>query len=219
MECSQSPRSKLFPPLSFPHVSATRGSEIPVPTRVSKPARIYQIKMTVRGSQPLIWRRVQVRSDITLAKLHRILQCVMGWGNAHLHRFVIEGQRYGMPDKDQVGPRGTKDERAYQLCEVVGASRGRFVYHYDFGDDWEHILVVERVLPPDKSIHYPMCLVGGRACPPEDVGGVSGYEDFLRAIKDPKHPEHEEYLEWIGGNFDPEAFDLNEVNRILGAMR
>jgi Plasmid pRiA4b ORF-3-like protein len=179
---------------------------------------IYQIKVCLRGSQPNIWRRVQVKSDITLAKLHRILQCVMGWEDAHLHQFVIQGQRYGVPDQDRRDSRKTKDERKYELREIAAATNGQFVYRYDFGDDWHHTLEVEKTLPPEKSVRYPVCLAGGCACPPEDVGGIPGYENFLEAIADPKHPEHDELLEWIGGSFDPEAFNLNEVNRHLRAM-
>ena len=95
----------------------------------------------------------------------------------------------------------------------------RFTYDYDFGDGWEHVLEVEKVLLPQKGVRYPVCLDGARACPPEDVGGMGGYEEFLKAIRDPNHPEHEEYLDWIGGNFDPEQFDLDEVNDILRSLK
>jgi pRiA4b ORF-3-like protein len=194
-------------------------SAIPMTDRLASPVEIYQIKVTLRDSQPLIWRRVQVSSDTTLAKLHRILQCVMGWEDAHLHQFVIQGQRYGLPEKDHIGPRTTKDERQYKLGEVSPGGDSQFRYDYDFGDNWVHVLFVEKTLPPQKATRYPVCLAGARACPPEDVGGIPGYEDFLEAIKDPNHPEREEYLEWIGGDFDPEAFDLDEVNQKLRSVR
>jgi hypothetical protein len=184
-----------------------------------KHVEIYQIKVTLRGSQPTIWRRVQVKSDISLAMLHRTLQCVMGWEDAHLHQFIIQGQRYGVPDKDHLDSRETKDERKCELHEIVAATNGQFVYHYDFGDDWHHTLEIEKTLPPEEHVRYPICLAGACACPPEDVGGISGYENFLEALGDPKHPEHDELLEWIGGSFDPEAFDLDGVNRLLRAMR
>ena len=184
-----------------------------------KPAEIYQIKVTLRDSQLPIWRRIQVRSDITLAKLHRILQRVMGWENAHLHQFVVRGKYYGMTDQDKGEPRKVRDERNYTLGELVAEASAEFVYYYDLGDNWEHVLVVEGTLPPQEGVRYPVCLAGARACPPEDVGGVPGYENFLEAMRDPQHPEHEEYLEWIGGDFDPEAFDVDEVNRHLRAVR
>jgi len=184
-----------------------------------RPVQIYQIQVTLCDSQPPIWRRIQVRSDTTLAKLHKILQCVMGWEDAHLHQFVIQGQRYGPPDDDEIGPRETKDERKYQLGELVTGEGGELAYNYDFGDYWQHVLVVEKTLSPDEDARYPVCLAGARACPPEDVGGMPGYEDFLKAIREPRHPEHEEYLEWIGGEFDPEAFAIDGVNRLLRAIR
>lgn len=190
-----------------------------MPARVVKPADVCQIKVTLRDSHPPIWRGIQVRSDITLARLHRILQCVMGWEDAHLHLFVIRGQRYGLPDEGDISSRQTQDERNYKLGEVVANVPGRFAYEYDFGDNWQHILEIERLFAIEEGIHYPRCLAGARACPPEDVGGIPGYKEFLEAIKDPKHPEHEDYLGWIGNNFDPEAFDIDVINRRLRALQ
>src|SRR5437870_1459197 len=170
---------------------------------MSKPVEIYQIKVALRDSQPPIWRRIQVRSYITLAKLHRILQCVMGWQDSHLHQFVIQDQRYGVPNEDDAGPQGTKDERKYKLGDVLPGENSQFMYDYDFGDNWQHVLVIEKILPPQEGARYPACLAGARACPPEDVGGLPGYGDFLEATRDRQHPEHDEYREWIGGRFDP----------------
>jgi hypothetical protein len=191
---------------------STRSEEMP------KPSEIYQLKVTLRGSQPNVWRRIKVKSDITLAQLHSILQCVMGWEDKHLHQFMIQGQRYGLPQKDQLHSREMKDERKVELREIVAAANGQFVYHYDFGDDWHHTLEVEGTLPLEKSVRYPVCLGGAGACPPEDVGGIPGYENFLEALGDPKHPEHSDLLEWSGGSFDPEVFSLNQVNQRLRAM-
>lgn len=192
---------------------------MPMPARVAKPAQVYQIKVTLCDSQPPIWRRIQVRSDTTLGRFHKILQCVMGWEDAHLHQFVIRGEQYGTPDQDEEGLRKTRDERKYKLSELVAGEGEELLYNYDFGDCWQHVLAVEKTLSPDEHARYPVCLAGERACPPEDVGGIPGYEDFLEAINDPKHPEHEEYLEWIGGEFDPDAFDLDKVNRRLRALQ
>jgi Plasmid pRiA4b ORF-3-like protein len=180
---------------------------------------IYQIKVTLRGSQPTVWRRMQVKSDTTLAKLHRILQCVMGWEDVHLHNFVIQGQRYGVSAEHHHASRETRDERKCKLCEIVEATNGQFVYHYDLGDDWLHTLEIEKTFPPEERVRYPICLTGACACPPEAVGGIPGYENFLEALGNPKHSEHDELLEWIGGTFDPEAFDLIKVNGGLRAMR
>ena len=93
------------------------------------------------------------------------------------------------------------------------------MYEYDFGDSWQHVLVVEKTLPIEEAARYPICVAGARACPPEDVGGILGYEDFLEAVEEPQHPEHGQFLEWIGGDFDPEVLDLDKVNRLLRAIR
>src|SRR5713226_9022527 len=119
--------------------------------RASKPVQIYQIKVTLRKSQPPIWRRIRLRSDVTLAKLHRILQRAMGWEDAHLHQFTIQGERYGVPGEEDVGPRKTRDERKYKLSDVMSGEGAQFTYLYDFGDNWEHILVVESTLPPKRA--------------------------------------------------------------------
>jgi hypothetical protein len=185
---------------------------------VTKPIEIYQIKVTLRDSQPPIWRRIQVSSNFTLAKFHRILQCAMGWEDAHLHRFSIHGRYYGTPHREK-GLRTTKDERDYRLSDVVPRERSQFTYLYDFGDNWEHVLEVEKTLSLGEGARHPVCLGGARACPPEDVGGIPGYADFLEAVKNPDHPEYDEYIEWIGGNFDPEAFDVDAVNQRLRALR
>jgi hypothetical protein len=211
--------SRTIRRLSFLDVGATKCLAVPVSERTSKPVQIYQIKVTLRKSQPLIWRRIRLRSDVTLAKLHRILQCAMGWEDAHLHRFVIRGERYGIPDEDDIGPSETRDERKYKLCDVMPGEGAQFIYLYDFGDNWEHILVVESALPPQEGFRYPSCLAGDRTCPPEDVGGLPGYESFLEAISDPAHPEHKDFAEWIGGPFDPDTFDVDEVNERLRAIR
>jgi hypothetical protein len=107
------------------------------------------------------------------------------------------------------------DERLVLLSEIATTAIRKFVYEYDFGDSWEHEILVEKILPAEAETAYPLCLRGKRACPPEDVGGVWGYEEFLEAIGDPTQEEHESYLEWVGGDFDPEAFDLEETNQRL----
>jgi len=187
--------------------------------RVAKPVEIYQIKVTLLGAQPPIWRRIQVRSDTMFARLHSILQRVMGWEDAHLHQFIIQGEPYGALDKDSGERRKTKDERKHTLSKLVMGTGGQFAYTYDFGDNWEHILEIEKTLPPEEGVRYPQCLAGARACPPEDVGGIPGYENFLQALKNPDHPEHDECLEWIGATFDPEAFDITNINQRLSRLK
>ena len=174
---------------------------------------VYQIKVTLKGSRPPIWRRIQVISDTTLAQLHRLLQCVMGWEDAHLSQFVISGIMYG--DPRLLGELDAEDARTVPLATLGLREKGKFLYEYDFGDSWEHELLVEKILPRDEGKRYPVCLTGKRACPPEDCGGIWGYASFLEAIRDPEHPEHDEMLEWVGGEFDPDIFDLDEVTREL----
>jgi hypothetical protein len=175
--------------------------------------QIYQIKVTLQGSDPPIWRRIQVRGDTPLDKLHDILQVVMGWTNSHLHQFIV-GEAYFGPSNPYYEELELSDESAFKLSRITRSEGSAFIYEYDFGDSWTHELRVEKIIPPEGG-QYPVCLAGERACPPEDVGGVWGYEEFLEAIRDPDHPEHERYIEWIGGEFDPEAFDLEAVNAAL----
>ena len=180
---------------------------------------VYQIKVTLKGSKPPIWRRVLVQGDVTLAELHQVLQAVMGWWNAHLHQFTVGGTYYGEPHPDYFGYMEMRDESEFTLNDIAPGEGFKFLYEYDFGDSWEHVLLVEKILPPEPDQQYPLCIKGRRACPPEDVGGVWGYYYFLEAIQNPDHPEHEDYLEWISEEFDPEAFDLEAANRALRALR
>jgi hypothetical protein len=178
---------------------------------------IYQLKVALQHVRPPVWRRFQVRGRTTLAGLHRILQTVMGWTDSHLHEFEIDANLYGLTGLDT--DYQVEDERGFRLEQIVPAEGLRFSYLYDFGDGWEHILFVEKILPPEPDQRYPRCLAGENACPPEDVGGIGGYARFLEAIQDPADEEHGEYLAWFGGAFDPEAFDLEEINHALNRMR
>jgi len=174
---------------------------------------IYRIKVTLKGLKPPIWRRIEVSDRITLAKLHSVLQVVMGWTNSHLHHFRIGKIYYGEPDPDFGGD--TVNEKSVKLSQLPLREKRKFIYEYDFGDSWEHEILIEKILPASEGEKAPVCLKGSRACPPEDIGGVWGYAEFLKAVDDPQHPEHEDMMEWIGGQFDPEAFDLDEVNQYL----
>ena len=175
----------------------------------------YQIKVSLNGIRPPIWRRILVPGDTTLLDLHDILQIVMGWENYHLHMFQLEEDTYGNPEDDEYGDFGTLDESKFKLSDLVTGIGQRFTYEYDFGDRWDHTLLVEKILPPEEGAGQPACLKGKRACPPEDVGGVWGYQVFLDAIQNPEHDEHENYMDWIGGEFYPDAFDIEKVNARL----
>lgn len=191
------------------------------PRKPAVPETVYQLKVSLKGIRPPIWRRIQVLGSTTLQELHFIVQAVMGWANAHLHQFTIDGIDYGQPVPDPIPGLDSdiRNENTVTLAQVVTGEKFKFLYVYDFGDDWEHEILVEKVLPLDPKVSYPVCLKGKRACPPEDCGGPWGYADFLAAIQDPSHPEHEEMLEWIDGSFDPEAFDLDQSNQQLAAFR
>jgi hypothetical protein len=182
-------------------------------------AAIYRMKVTLRGSQPPIWRRIQVPGDVTLAGLHHILQAVMGWWDYHPHQFIVGETYYGVPHPDYM--MDMLDEGKVRLNEVA-AEGSRFVYEYDFGDSWEHVLEVEKILEPELGQEYPVCVKGRRAAPPEDAGGIWMYNYYVEATENPEHPDYpgdDEFLEWVGGEFDPEAFDLDEVNAALRKLR
>ncbi len=162
---------------------------------------------------PLVWHRVLVARTIRLPMLDRILQVLMGWDDYHLHAFEIKGERYGVPDADW-GPTGELNERGVGLSKLVDVGE-TFTYLYDFGDNWRHLVEVEAIEPVEVVLAHAACLDGARACPPEDVGGTSGYEFFCEAIADSTHEEYADYMEWSGGDFDPEAFSLSDVNARL----
>lgn len=178
--------------------------------------QIYQIKVTLRHVAPPVWRRIEVPADIKLGKLHHVLQTVMGWTNSHMHAFRQGMVQYGTPSR--AFPDMFKNERSVRLDQLVDKG-GKLIYEYDFGDGWEHELKIEKVLTPEPGLRYPHCTAGKRACPPDDCGGPWGYEHLLEVLRDPKHEEHEEMREWIGGDFDPEAFDLDDINLALREVR
>jgi hypothetical protein len=178
---------------------------------------IYQFKVTLNGVHPPVWRRIQAPGDLPLPQLHAVLQIAMGWTNSHLHGFRVGGKFYSEPDPDYADMK-VMDERHVRLNQIAPEVGNHFIYEYDFGDDWEHALVVEQILPPDPGATCPRCIAGKRSCPPEDVGGGPGYTDFLDVIHNPRHPQYAELMEWIGDSFNPEAFDLQMVNELLQAF-
>jgi hypothetical protein len=195
-------------------VSRTRPKVAKPPARS---AAVYQLKITLNDIRPPVWRRVQTK-DVTLARLHEIIQVVMPWDDYHLHLFEVGGERYGDPQqwpKEFGDDLDTLDERKLKLGQMVADGVRKFTYEYDMGDGWRHTITVEKTLPADRGVKYPRCVDGQRACPPEDCGGPWGYGDFVEAIQNPAHEQHEELLEWVGGEFDPEAFDSDAVNEEL----
>ncbi len=178
-----------------------------------KAPTVYQLKITLAGIKPPIWRRVQVK-DCSLLKLHQVIQAVMGWTDSHLWAFEVDGMDYG---DDPAGEMDMSSARKAKLCEFVAQGVKKLRYIYDFGDNWEHIIQVEKVLNTDPSLKYPRCVDGRRARPPEDCGGAWGYGDLLEALENPR--KNPELLEWVGGEFDPEEFDLEATNKELATIR
>ena len=178
------------------------------------PAIIFQLKITLAKIRPPIWRRVEV-PDCSLAILNGIIQVAMGWQGGHLWAFEVAGQQYG---DDPFAEMEMKSAMSEKLSRIVANCR-KFGYTYDFGDNWEHVIEVEKTLEPAPKVKYPQCVAGERACPPDDCGGPWSYADFVEAIQNPDHQEHEDLLEWVGGDFDPERFDMEAVNREFRMVR
>jgi hypothetical protein len=214
----------------FPNASAAAAERENAPEN-GKPNgenAVYQLKITLKDIRPPIWRRVLAPRNITFHKLHKIIQAAFGWQDYHLFDFdfgdiVVHipapdfspGELYG--DVEALNAKRTK-------IDGLLTERGKCTYTYDFGDDWKHEIVLEKILPAEEGQRYPVCIDGARHRPPEDVGGVPGYEEFLKAIGNPKHPEHDEYLVWAekdtgGRKFDPKYFYIHETNRALARVK
>lgn len=193
----------------------------PLATKAGVP--VYQLKVVLRGSKPPIWRRLLATGNGSLAWLHAVLQTAMGWTNSHLHHFLTPDGRYSDPRYNEdmgFGDEPDQDEAKTTLMQIAPRKGARFVYEYDFGDSWEHEVTVEKILPTGSGpVTSALCLDGARACPPEDCGGIWGYANLLKILKNPKHLEHEAMREWIGGAFDAEAFDKEKINLWLGRLK
>jgi len=190
----------------------------PKSTRAGATGEVYQFKITLLDTQPPIWRRIQVQ-DCSLDTLHEHIQTAMGWTNSHLHHFRIGDKLHGDPRllAETFGELNYADSTRTMLSDILPEGTGRFgfEYEYDFGDGWQHEVLFEGRLRAEPGRHYPLCLEGERACPPDDVGGTWGYVDFLAAIADPENEQHEELREWIGRKFDPEAFNPVAATRAM----
>jgi len=182
--------------------------------------QIFQLKITLLGSKPTIWRRVEVSSLFTLADLHTIVQESMSWDNSHLHSFNIKGRLF--TSKLDFGidwDNGDYKEAAEMtIKKAFPAEKSKIRYEYDFGDGWEHDILLEKILAPEPDTFYPRCTGGKMACPPEDCGGIWGYYNMLEIMANPKHPEYGDMMEWNDGKIDPEEFSEEEVNDTLEAI-
>ncbi len=178
--------------------------------------QVYQFKITLQGIKPPIWRRIQVPETYTFWDLHVAIQDAMGWSDSHLHEFRILNPstglevNIGLPD-DELDNKILVDWNQ-KIADYFTMENPSADYIYDFGDNWEHKIQLEKILPREQNVNYPVCIKGKRACPPEDCGGISGYYDLLETISDPENEEYEEMMEWVGGKFDPEHFDVKEVS-------
>ncbi|MBN2513612.1 MAG: plasmid pRiA4b ORF-3 family protein [Sedimentisphaerales bacterium] len=180
------------------------------------PKKIYQLEIWLNEIEPRIWRKIEVAADIRLDKLHNVIQDVMGWTDTHLHSFNAGEDEYGMPDPDDdIFDEGMLDERKARLTDLVGRCKDRFVYVYDFGDNWEHTVELVEIKDPQKGMKYPVCLDGRRACPPEDCGGPWGYSEMVDVLKGKNSKKKKELVDWLGYEFDPEEFHADEVNDLL----
>ena len=190
-------------------------------TPLGSGAAVYQLKITLPNLP--VWRRLLVRGDANLGLLHAVIQVAMGWTNSHLHQFTIGKNRYSDPrTNDDMGFGGPPDldEGKATLMQVAPREMAKFTYEYDFGDSWLHSITVEKIHEPDAAhIGFAECLDGGYACPPEDCGGIGGYLDLLEVIQDSKHEQYESMMDWLGDEFDPEAFDTGRVNMYLRKLK
>jgi hypothetical protein len=180
---------------------------------------IARIRISLQETSPEIWRRLDVPLSTSLLALHDIIQIAMGWTDSHLFAFYAGDRQYGVPypEYDMGGPR-VFHAKSMHLKALVSRGTNRFVYEYDFGDSWRHDIVIEEDMDglPDRD--YPVFIGGQGRCPPEDVGGVSGFEEFLEAIRKPRHPEHRRMLEWYGRTYDPQDIDERRIRRLIEDM-
>jgi hypothetical protein len=186
-------------------------------------APVYELKIVLLGAKPPIWRRLRVPGDANLGWLHAVIQVAMGWTNSHLHHFLTRDARYADPRQNEdmgFGDEPDRDETKARLVQIAPHEGDQFGYEYDFGDSWEHEITVEKILPNEAAAATTaLCLDGGCACPPEDCGGIWGYAELLKTLKNPKHPEHKTMKEWLGRPFDAKVFDVAKTNLWLRKLK
>jgi hypothetical protein len=185
-------------------------------TSTASELHAWQLYVELEDVRPKVWRRLLVPLDIDLSRLHVALLWCTGWDSGHVHEFVFGPDHYGATEPGGEFPDGVQPEEDVLLSQALGR-RKSFQYLYDFGDSWWHTVKVEQIVRLDAPLEFARCIAGENACPPEDVGGAHGYEEFLEALADPEHPEHLNLKAWIGRPFDPRAFDIDEVNARLNA--
>lgn len=191
----------------------------PVAKRASKSTEVYQLRLDLRGSRNLkVWRRILVPANIKLSLLHVVLLRAMGWGGGHMHEFIFAQDSYASVEPGLDLPFDVQDESRVSLRKALEGS-STFTWVYDYGDNWQHKVKVERADDMATTLEHAMCITGQGACPPDDVGGVPGFENFVQALADPAHPEHEELTSWYGSSFDPAAFSAADVQERLDEIK
>lgn len=185
------------------------------PTKPGASTQAYQLYIEIEDVRPKVWRRFLVPVTVELPSVHTTILFGMGWHGGHIHEFLFGHDSYGRKDPPfEPDFEDVMDEAGVSLREALGG-RKTFIYVYDYGDNWRHKVKIEKVVTLDTPIDRGVCIGGENACPPEDVGGAPGYEEFLEALRDPGHPEHDHLKAWIGGTFDPTAFDVAKTNARL----
>lgn len=213
----------LRPMVRFNSRSRTRDKSAAKPDPLA--GKSVQLEIMLRHLRPRIWRSFYVPGDIRLDRLHAVIQIVMGWTDSHLHSFRVGNREYQQPDPDDPGWQDTTsdtlihDEGRHTLADLVTADGDSFEYTYDFGDDWEHDVLVVKIDSALERLPRARCFHGERACPPEDCGSVPGYEEILEVLADPKHPQHVQWDDWLPPGFDPTRFDVDGVNRQLRRIK
>jgi len=188
---------------------------------------VYYLRITLKDSKPPIWRDILVPSDLTLDALHYVIQATMGWENSHLHQFIAEKvlytdedthtnnrDDYGL-DVDDSSNNHDRNEKQYTVSQLLTKETVSMVYEYDLGDSWMHHIELKKILPADVYAHQPRCIKGEQACPPEGCGGIWGYADMLESIQNAKNTNSDDELTWFGEGFNPNHFDIEEVNKVL----
>ena len=200
--------------------SSAKSKARPARRSVAKAETVYKLKIVLKHIKPDVWRRIEL-PDCTLEDLHEVIQACMPWGNCHLWEFSVGQQRFGMEPEDDWFMMDDDSDPAWevQLSDLAAAGVKKFSYMYDFGDSWDHVITFEKPVARDPKAKYPRCVAGARACPPDDCGGPWGYAALLQVLADPKHPEHKHMMEWAGGPIDPEAFDLDAINKRLQRLK
>jgi len=183
--------------------------------------KIFQIKIVLRGSKPKIWRRLLIKSDMLMPELHEVIQTSMGWNNMHLHHFIKYDSLYTvkLEDDDFWDEKRDIDYKQIMISELLSKKHDKIIYEYDFGDAWSHDVILEEINFSEYGVKYPVCIDGKMSCPPEDCGGIGAYHNIIDILKNPEHKFYENYKDWLDEDFDPEYFNIDEVNSLLNLKK